>query len=316
MQSLRFQSVFDIIGPVMIGPSSSHTAGAVRIGKIVSSIFDDTPTEVEFQLFNSFAKTYRGHGTDLALVAGILGMDTDDPEIPNSLEIAHKRGIKIVWTIQKDSNAPHPNTTKITVKNERKTISVTGISIGGGNIFRGVSGMQEGFDRVTGDTMGMLATIMNGLALQDAIERLDIPTRVLTAIQMPQVAEPFIRRRAIRHLEKKRVVIFAGGTGNPYFTTDSCGALRAVEIHADVLAKGTKVDGIYDKDPMKFDDAVRYDTVTFDEAINKNLGVMDTTALSLCRENDMPIIVFNALEEGNILKMVQGENIGTVVVKK
>ena len=134
MQSLRFQSVFDIIGPVMIGPSSSHTAGAVRIGKIVSSIFDDTPTEVEFQLFNSFAKTYRGHGTDLALVAGILGMDTDDPEIPNSLEIAHKRGIKIVWTIQKDSNAPHPNTTKITVKNDRKTISVTGISIGGGNI--------------------------------------------------------------------------------------------------------------------------------------------------------------------------------------
>ena len=134
MHSLRFQSVFDIIGPVMIGPSSSHTAGAVRIGKIVSSIFDDTPTEVEFQLFNSFAKTYRGHGTDLALVAGILGMDTDDPDIPNSLEIAHKRGIKIVWTIQKDSNAPHPNTTKITVKNEHKSISVTGISIGGGNI--------------------------------------------------------------------------------------------------------------------------------------------------------------------------------------
>ena len=190
------------------------------------------------------------------------------------------------------------------------------IVIGGGNIFRGVSGMQEGFDRVTGDTMGMLATIMNGLALQDAIERLDIPTRVLTAIQMPQVAEPFIRRRAIRHLEKKRVVIFAGGTGNPYFTTDSCGALRAVEIHADILAKGTKVDGIYDKDPMKFTNAVRYDTVTFDEAISKNLGVMDTTALSLCRENNMPIVVFNALEEGNILKMVQGENIGTIVVKK
>ena len=190
------------------------------------------------------------------------------------------------------------------------------IVIGGGNIFRGISGMEKGFDRVTGDTMGMLATIMNGLALQDAIERLDIPTRVLTAIQMPQVAEPFIRRRAIRHLEKKRVVIFAGGTGNPYFTTDSCGALRAVEIHADILAKGTKVDGIYDKDPMKFADAVRYDTVTFDEAISKNLGVMDTTALSLCRENNMPIVVFNALEEGNILKMVQGENIGTIVVKK
>lgn len=134
MNSLKFQSVFDIIGPVMIGPSSSHTAGAVRIGKIVSSIFGEDPTEVEFQLFNSFAKTYRGHGTDLALVAGILGMDTDDPRIPNSLEIAHERGIRIVWSIQKESNAPHPNTTTITVKNEHKTISVTGISIGGGNI--------------------------------------------------------------------------------------------------------------------------------------------------------------------------------------
>ena len=190
-----------------------------------------------------------------------------------------------------------------------------GIVIGGGNIFRGISGMEEGFDRVTGDTMGMLATVMNGLALQDAIERLDIPTRVLTAIQMHQVAEPFIRRRAIRHLEKGRVVIFAGGTGNPYFTTDSCGALRAVEIDADILAKGTKVDGIYDKDPVKHSDAVKYENVTFDEAIEKKLGVMDTTAISLCRENDMPIIVFNALEEGNILKMIQGENLGTLVVK-
>ena len=134
MTSLRFQSVFDIIGPVMIGPSSSHTVGVKKKKKIVYSIFNDEPTEVEFQLFNSFAKTYRGHGTDLALVAGILGMDTDDPEIPNSLEIAHKRGIKVVWSIQKDSNAPHPNTTKITIKNDHKTISVTGVSIGGGNI--------------------------------------------------------------------------------------------------------------------------------------------------------------------------------------
>ena len=134
MNSLKFQSVFDIIGPVMIGPSSSHTAGAVRIGKIVSSIFGEKPKEVEFQLFNSFAKTYRGHGTDLALVAGILGMDTDDPRIPDSLKIAHERGIRIVWSIQKESNAPHPNTTTITVKNDHKTISVTGISIGGGNI--------------------------------------------------------------------------------------------------------------------------------------------------------------------------------------
>ena len=190
-----------------------------------------------------------------------------------------------------------------------------GIVIGGGNIFRGTTGTKKGVDRVTGDTMGMLATIMNGLALQDAIERLGVPTRVLSALQMPQVAEPFIRRKAIRHLEKGRVIIFAGGTGNPYFTTDSCGALRAAEINADVLAKGTKVDGIYNKDPMKHIDAVRYDTVTFDEAISKNLGVMDTTALSLCRENNIPIIVFNALEVGNILKMVQGENIGTVVEK-
>ena len=189
------------------------------------------------------------------------------------------------------------------------------IDIGGGNIFRGTTGTKKGVDRVTGDTMGMLATIMNGLALQDAIERLGVPTRVLSALQMPQVAEPFIRRKAIRHLEKGRVIIFAGGTGNPYFTTDSCGALRAAEINADVLAKGTKVDGIYNKDPMKHIDAVRYDTVTFDEAISKNLGVMDTTALSLCRENNIPIIVFNALEVGNILKMVQGENIGTVVEK-
>ena len=189
------------------------------------------------------------------------------------------------------------------------------IVIGGGNIFRGATGTEKGFDRVTGDTMGMLATIMNGLALQDAIERLGVPTRVMTAVNMPQVAEPFIRRKAIRHLEKGRVVIFSGGTGNPYFTTDSCGALRAAEIHADVLAKGTKVDGIYDKDPMKYSDAVKYDTVSFNEAIIKNLGVMDTTALALCNENNIPILVFNALEEGNILKMAQGKNVGTVVVK-
>ena len=189
------------------------------------------------------------------------------------------------------------------------------IVIGGGNIFRGATGTEKGFDRVTGDTMGMLATIMNGLALQDAIERLGVPTRVMTAVNMPQVAEPFIRRKAIRHLEKGRVVIFSGGTGNHYFTTDSCGALRAAEIHADVLAKGTKVDGIYDKDPMKYSDAVKYDTVSFNEAITKNLGVMDTTALALCNENNIPILVFNALEEGNILKMAQGKNVGTVVVK-
>jgi len=187
------------------------------------------------------------------------------------------------------------------------------IVIGGGNIFRGLSGTEKGVDRVAGDTMGMLATIMNGIALQNSIEAIGIPTRVLTSIQMPQIAEPYIRRRAIRHLEKGRVVIFAGGTGNPYFTTDSGGALRALEIGADLLAKGTKVDGIYDKDPMKFKDAVKYEEVTFEEAISKDLKVMDTAALSLCKENGLPIVVFNALESGNILKMAKGETIGTLV---
>ncbi|WP_067319889.1 UMP kinase [Streptobacillus felis] len=188
------------------------------------------------------------------------------------------------------------------------------IVIGGGNIFRGKFGEEVGMDRSTGDTMGMLATIMNGLALQNAIEKIGgVSTRVLTAISMPQVAEPFIRRRAIRHLEKCRVVIFAGGTGNPYFTTDSGGALRAIEIEADVLAKGTKVDGIYDKDPVKFPDAVKFEEITFKEALSKDLKVMDATALSLCRENDMPIIVFNALKDGNMLKLAKGEKIGTLV---
>lgn len=187
------------------------------------------------------------------------------------------------------------------------------IVIGGGNIFRGMSGQKYGVDRATGDTMGMLATIMNGLALQNFIESVGISTRLLTSVSMPEVAEPYIRRRAIRHLEKGRVVIFSGGTGMPYFTTDSGGAIRAIEIHADILAKGTKVDGIYDKDPMKYPDAVKYEEITFEKAIVENLKVMDATALSLCRENDMPIIVFNALENGNMLKMVKGEKIGTIV---
>ncbi len=187
------------------------------------------------------------------------------------------------------------------------------IVIGGGNIFRGMTGAKKGVDRVTGDTMGMLATIMNALALQNSIESLGVPVRVLTSIQMPQVAEPYVRRRAVRHLEKGRVVIFAAGTGNPYFTTDSGGALRALEINADLLAKGTKVDGIYDKDPMKSTDAIKYEEVSFEEAISKDLKVMDMSALSLCRENQLPIVVFNALEEGNILKMAKGEKIGTLV---
>ena len=187
------------------------------------------------------------------------------------------------------------------------------IVIGGGNIFRGISGATQGVDRVTGDHMGMLATVINSLALQNAIEKLGVPTRVQTAIEMPKIAEPFIKRKAQRHLEKGRVVIFSAGTGMPYFTTDSGGAIRAIEIHADVLAKGTKVDGIYDKDPVKYPDAVKYEKVSYEEAIIKNLRVMDATALSLCKENNMPIIVFDALSEGNMLKLVSGEKIGTIV---
>lgn len=190
-----------------------------------------------------------------------------------------------------------------------------GIVIGGGNIFRGLSGAEQGIDRVTGDHMGMLATVINSLALQNAIENLGVPTRVQTAIEMPQIAEPFIKRRAQRHLEKGRVVIFGAGTGNPYFTTDTAAALRAVEIHADVVIKATKVDGIYDKDPMKHSDAVRYDKVTYTEVLNKDLKVMDATAISLCRENKLPILVFDSLVEGNLKKVILGENIGTVVVE-
>lgn len=185
--------------------------------------------------------------------------------------------------------------------------------IGGGNLFRGLSGTKAGIDRATGDTMGMLATVMNGLALQNFIESQGVPTRLMTSISMDKVAEPYIRRRAIRHLEKGRVVIFSAGTGMPYFTTDTGGAIRAIEIHADILAKGTKVDGIYDKDPMKYKDAKKYDEITFEEAIVKNLKVMDSTALSLCRENSMPIMVFDVTNKGNMLKLVKGEKIGTIV---
>ena len=187
------------------------------------------------------------------------------------------------------------------------------IVIGGGNIFRGIAGQEQGFDRATGDTLGILATIMNAIALQNSIEKMGVPTRVLTAVQMPEITEPYIRRRAIRHLEKGRIIILAGGTGNPYFTTDSGGALRALEIGADILAKGTKVNGVYDKDPQKFADAVKYDNISFDETLSKDLKVMDAAALSLCRENDLPVIVFNILEDGNIKRMVNGEEIGTIV---
>lgn len=189
------------------------------------------------------------------------------------------------------------------------------IVIGGGNIFRGLSGEAQGVDRVTGDHMGMLATVINSLALQNSIEQLGIPTRVQTAIEMPKIAEPFIKRKAQRHLEKGRVVIFGAGTGNPYFTTDTAAALRAIEMNVDVVIKATKVDGIYDKDPKKFDDAKKYDKVTYGEVLAKNLKVMDATAISLCRENKLPIIVFNSLVEGNLKKVIMGEKIGTIVLE-
>ena len=188
------------------------------------------------------------------------------------------------------------------------------VVIGGGNIFRGLSGATQGVDRVTGDHMGMLATVINSLALQNSIEKLGVQTRVLTAIEMPKIAEPFIKRRAQRHLEKGRVVIFGAGTGNPYFTTDTAAALRAIEMNTEVVLKDTKVDGIYDKDPVKYADAIKYETVTYTEVLNKNLKVMDATAISLCRENKLPIIVFDSLTEGNIKRVIMGEKIGTTVI--
>ena len=188
-----------------------------------------------------------------------------------------------------------------------------GVVVGGGNIIRGGVASGQGIDRVAGDHMGMLATMINCLALQDAIEKAGVQSRVTTAIRMDSIAEPFIRRRAIRHLEKGRVVLFAAGTGNPYFTTDSASALRAIEIHADVLLKATKVDGIYDADPAKVPTAKRYDAVSYREVLDRELKVMDTAAFALCRENSMPILVFDLFEEGNLLKAVMGEHIGTVV---
>ena len=188
------------------------------------------------------------------------------------------------------------------------------VVIGGGNIFRGLSGATQGVDRVTGDHMGMLATVINSLALQNSIEKLGVQTRVLTAIEMPKIAEPFIKRRAQRHLEKGRVVIFGAGTGNPYSTTDTAAALRAIEMNTEVVLKATKVDGIYDKDPVKYADAIKYETVTYTEVLNKNLKVMDATAISLCRENKLPIIVFDSLTEGNIKRVIMGEKIGTTVI--
>ena len=187
------------------------------------------------------------------------------------------------------------------------------IVIGGGNIFRGVAGASNGIDRVQGDYMGMLATAINGLALQSAIEAAGIKTRLLTAIKMEQVAEPFIKRRAVRHLEKGRVVIFGCGTGNPYFTTDTAAVLRAIEIGAEVILKGTRVDGIYSSDPEKNDDAVKFDSITYKDVMNRGLKVMDMTAFALSQENSLPIIVFDMNKKGNLEKVIEGENIGTIV---
>ncbi len=189
----------------------------------------------------------------------------------------------------------------------------TAIVIGGGNIFRGLAASARGMDRATADYMGMLATVINALALQDALEQLSINTRVVTAIEMRAVAEPFIRRRAIRHLEKGRVVIFAAGTGNPYFTTDTAAALRAMEIKADVILKGTKVDGIYTADPMIDTQATKYTSISYLQVLERQLKVMDTTAISLCMDNKLPIVVFNLRQPGNIRKVVLGEPIGTTV---
>lgn len=200
---------------------------------------------------------------------------------------------------------------------EIKDVYATGVQlaivIGGGNIFRGIEASQAGRDRVQGDYMGMLATVINSMALQSALEQMDIPTRLQSAIEMKQICEPFIRRRAVRHLEKNRVVIFGAGTGNPYFTTDTAATLRAIEIQADVILKGTRVDGIYTADPEKDKTAVKYETINFDEVYEKNLNVMDMTAFTLCKENNLPIIVFDMNKAGNLTKVVVGERVGTLV---
>jgi len=203
--------------------------------------------------------------------------------------------------------------------NEVKSIHELGVDIGliigAGNIFRGMQAAGKGMDRVTGDYLGMLATIMNAISVQDALEKVDCETRTLSAISISQIAEPYIRRRAIRHLEKKRIVIVSGGTGNPFFTTDSAAALRAKELGAEIVIKGTKVDGIYDKDPMDNLDAKKYDQISFSEVLRNNLRVMDLTAITLCKENDLPIQVFNINNSGDLKELVLGAKIGTLVTK-
>jgi uridylate kinase len=188
-----------------------------------------------------------------------------------------------------------------------------GLVVGGGNFFRGVAAAARHMDRVAADHMGMLATVINALALQDALEKAGRPTRVMTAIEMHQVAEPYIRRRAIRHLEKGRIVIFAAGTSNPYFSTDTAATLRGLEIKAEVVAKATRVDGVYDKDPLQSTDAIRFENITYSEVLTRNLRVMDASAVAMCRDNKLPILVFNLRIQGNIMRMVMGETIGTLI---
>ena len=202
---------------------------------------------------------------------------------------------------------------------EIKSIHEMGVDItliiGGGNIFRGLQAASKGMDRVTGDYLGMLATIINAISIQDALEKNGVETRTLSAITVSQISEPYIRRRALRHLDKGRVVIVAGGTGNPYFTTDTAAALRATELKAQVLLKGTKVDGVFDKDPVVYSDAVRYNNVSFTEVLGKNLRVMDLTAITLCKENALPICVFNINNKGDLKRIVEGKNIGTTIIE-
>jgi len=203
---------------------------------------------------------------------------------------------------------------------EIKTAAEAGVQIaiviGGGNIFRGMSGVGSGIDRAQGDYMGMLATVINGMALQSALENVGLYTRMLSAIKMEQICEPYIRRRAVRHLEKGRIVIFGAGTGNPYFTTDTAASLRAVEVEADVILKGTRVDGVYTADPEKDPTATKFDTISFREVISRNLNVMDMTAFTLCEENNLPIIVFDMNKKGNLAQLIHGNNIGTLVTGK
>ncbi len=244
-------------------------------------------------------------------------MDLSDQQLPSRYK-------RIVLKLSGEALSSRSNSESIdgdilqTVCREVKAVYELGVEIGlvvgGGNIFRGLAGAEiRGVDRTTGDYMGMLATVINGLALMDCLEKLDVPVRVMSAIEMNKVAEPYILRRATRHLEKRRVVIFVGGTGNPYFSTDTTAALRASEIGAGAIFKATKVDGIYDKDPMKHADALRYETLSFMDALKLRLKVMDATAFALCMDNEMPILVFNMNEPGSIKRAVLGEAIGTLV---